>query len=140
MDSGSDKENEEPVEPVIKKRKSFQDLSNKMKANRITELLEYLKNFANQDNSNSIGSDVTINQMLGYLLHRLNHQNDKKVAAMGQALFHQEESYWRNGKSQFDLSEAIALMHELKLTKEQMRTMKSYLSTKGVVFPNPINY
>ena len=136
VDSGSDKENEEPVEPVIKKRKSFQDLSNKMKANRTTELLEYLKNFVNQDNSNSIGSDVTINQMLGYLLHRLNHQNDKKVAAMGQALFHQEESYWRNGKSQFDLSEAIALMHELTLTKEQMRTMKSYLSTKGVVFPN----
>ncbi len=32
--------------------------------------------------------------------------------------------------------DAISLMHDLTLTKTQMRTMKSYLAAKGVFFPN----
>ena len=107
-----------------------------MQTNCTSRLLSYLRNFVNEEKTNSIGAVTTINQMLGYLLHKLNYQNDKKVAAIGQALFEQQESFWRNSKTQFDFIEAVSLMHGLTLTKEQMRTMKSYLATKGVVFPN----
>ena len=36
----------------------------------------------------------------------------------------------------FDLDEAIAVMHSLVLTKEQLRLMKNILKTKNVHFPN----
>ena len=39
-------------------------------------------------------------------------------------------------KQQFSSWDAIALMHDLTLTKAQMRTMKGYLAEKGIFFPN----
>ena len=52
---------------------------------------------------------------------------------MGLVLFENREV---SPKPQLDLKEAAALTQSLKLTKDQMRKMKSYLSSKGVFFPN----
>lgn len=52
---------------------------------------------------------------------------------MGLVLFENREV---SPKPQLDLKEAAALTQSLKLTKDQTRKMKSYLSSKGVFFPN----
>ena len=41
-----------------------------------------------------------------------------------------------NKKDSFSTKDAVAYMHDLTLTKQQMRTTKSYLASKNVMFPN----
>ena len=121
-------------EPKAKRRKSFQELGQRMMRNRTDELLETLKDFiASESNDVKIDNTLSLNQVLGYFLYRVNHNSDKKISEMGRALFEKQDI---TIKPEFDLGEAVALMHDLTLTKQQMRTMKAYLSSKGLFFPN----
>ena len=40
------------------------------------------------------------------------------------------------GASDFDLVDSITLMHDLVLSKEQVRTVRKYLTKKGIYFPS----
>ena len=61
-----------------------------------------------------------------------NYSKDKKTAAIGMDIYKQEHLK----KQQFSSWDAIALMHDLTLTKAQMQIMKGYLVEKGIFFPN----
>ena len=54
---------------------------------------------------------MSITQLLGYLIHRLNYSKDKKTAAIGMDIYKQEHLK----KQQFSSRDAIALMHDLTL-------------------------
>ena len=56
---------------------------------------------------------------------------NRKLSDLGYELFNEE--YTQNN---FDLNEAIAMIHSLVLSKEQQRLMKSILKSKRIHFPN----
>ena len=71
------------TEPCFsKQRKSFTELCDKMKKERTQELLNYMYNFITNE-----CPELHVNQLLGYLLYRVNTQNNKSVARVGNALF-----------------------------------------------------
>ena len=113
------------------KRKSFLNLKSQMQSVRTKLLLEKINDFLNEENK-GCDTPISMTQLLGYLIHRVNYATDKKTASIGMNIYKQEHTQ----KQQFTNRDAVALMHDLTLTKAQMRTMKPYLADKGVFFPN----
>ena len=70
--------------------------------------------------------------MLGYLIYRINHNSDRQVSRLAMSIF---EGKFQKAKK-FSNDEAVALMHDLTLTKQQMRALKGYFSSKDMTFPN----
>ena len=118
-------------EPGRKKRKSFVDLTSKMQRNRSDQLLAHINAFLEEENK-ECQNPISVTQLLGYLIHRINYMSDKKTAQLGMEIYEQ----CHLDRNSFSDQDAIALMHDLTLTKAQIRTMKAYLAAKGVFFPN----
>ena len=112
-------------------RKYFLDLKLQTQHKRSDDLLKTIKDFLTKENE-GYENPMSITQLLGYLIHTHNYSKDKKTAAIGMDIYKQEHLK----KQQFSSWDAIALMHDLTLTKAQMRTMKGYLAEKGIFFPN----
>ena len=75
---------------------------------------------------------LTTTQILGYLIYRISYTSDKQVSRLGMSIFegkHQKTKKLSNDK-------AVALMHDLTLTKQHMRTLKGYFSSKDITFLN----
>ena len=72
-----------------------------------------------------------MNQLLGYLLFRTNRQSEKDIASIGFKLF--EKTLGNN--NEFNIDEAIALKHNLTLSREQIRKIRHTLTNKGIYFP-----
>ena len=127
----------EKTEPPAakKKRKSFGQLTPKWKRARTDALLDAIEKLVEEENScnKSSDEDLTVTNLLGYFIHRVNYENDKKIANVGRMMY---EGKPIELKTNFTTTDAIALMHDLTLTKQQMRTMKAYMSSKGIHFPN----
>ena len=116
-----------------KKRKSLTELSSRMQHIRTDKILNDLKDFIDSENKeNNTDSDMTLTQILGYLIYRINYSSNKKIAEIGKSIL--EENF--TNEASFDNLDAIALMHDLTLTKGQMRNAKSYLGQKNIQFPN----
>ena len=64
-------------------------------------------------------------------MFRKNHMKNKKMANLGSDLFH-----GRYEDNSFEHHDAIAIMHSLTLSKNQMRLMKKIMISKGVYFPS----
>lgn len=107
-------------------RKPFRELGKKMQRERSQKIVDSINSFIEEEDSS-----LTVNEFLGYMLYRHNYVKNKELANLGLELFN---STLKN--KSFTLDEAIAIMHTLVLSKEQMRLMKSILSSKGVYFPN----
>ena len=108
------------------KTKSFTELGDKMKKEPTQELLNYINNFITNE-----CPELHVNQLLGYLLHRVNTQNNKSIARVGNAIF----TNHMGTTDIFSIDESIALMHSLTLSKEQMRKLKIFFASKGIYFP-----
>ena len=134
------KENYTPYdtsEPLVpnppKKRKSFIELSKQMQHIRTDQILQNLKDFiSNENKENNNDCKLNLTQILGFLIYRINYMTNKKVADLGKTIF---EDNFKEGES-FDDLDAIALMHDLTLTKSGTRKVKSYLEKKKVHFLN----
>ena len=111
---------------ATKKRKSFDELGDKMKKERTGDVLNHLKEVAKKD-----FPELNVTQLMGYLIHRENYKCNKEIAQVGHDLFTGSCSATRK----FEVDEAIALMHSMTLSKEQMRKIKQILACKGVWFP-----
>ena len=109
-------------EPEI--RKTFTNVGRKTRMHR-TQQLDDLESFVEKDGS------ISISELLGYLLYRTQYMNDRKLSDLGSKLFNQTYS-----QNEFNLDEAIAVMHSLVLSKEQLRLMKRMLKSKNIYFPN----
>ena len=116
------------VEPRAEKerRKSFPDLSDRAKKMRTDELLKYIDDRAQRE-----FPELSTTQLLGYLIHRINLQSNKSVARVGHELFQESATSLLS----FSHEEAVALMHSLTLSRDQMRKMRHLLATKGIHFP-----
>ena len=110
-----------------KRRKSFSDLGVWMQKERTESLLCYINNFIQND-----CPELSMTQVLGYLVHRVNIQSEKNIAKVGYELF----TGTANSHQSFELDEAIALMHSLTLSKDQMRKLRYGMASKGIYFPS----
>ena len=78
---------------------------------------------------------ITATEVLGYLLYHLNYMKNKETAGLGDQLF--------NGtfkSNNYDVNDAIAIMHLLVLSKEQMSLMRNIMESKGIHFPNTTQF
>ena len=98
-------------EPEI--RKTFTNVGRETRLARTQQLVDDLESFVEKDGS------ISISELLGYLLYRTQYMNDRKLSDLGSKLFNQTYS-----QNEFNLDEAIAVMHSLVLSKEQLRLMK----------------
>ena len=118
--------------PPVKKRKSFTNVSRQMQHIKTDQILEVLNNFIDCEKENDDECELTVTQLLGFLIYRINYVNNREVANLGLSIFEQKVSE----KPSFDNLDAISLMHDLTLTKTQMRNVKSYLKQKDDYSPN----
>lgn len=119
------------VSPDIpkKRRRSFASLGERMQKERTEGILQNILEFTERE-----CPELTVTQLLGYLIHRVNIQSNKKTAQIGFDIFN-SNSNSSITLNTFDVNEAIALMHSLTLSKHQMRKMRNVLSDKGIYFP-----
>ena len=96
-----------------------------------SDLRKFIENFLEAENKDAL-NPITITQLLAYLIYQVNYMTDKKTAQLGMDIY-ENRHLERNSFANMD---AISLMHDLTLTKTQMRTMKSYEAAKGMFFPN----
>ena len=120
-----DSQNFSAKSPEPENRKTFVDAGRETRLTRTQQLVDALESFVKKD------GNISIPQLLGYLLYRTQYMSDRKLSDLGSKLF--DETYSRN---EFSLDEAIAVMHSLVLSKEQLRLMKNMLKSKHIYFPN----
>ena len=127
-------DDEEPVSFGLKK--GFFELSKYRQRCRTDEILESLKKFIDNEQlvADADSDDpMTITQLLGYLLHRVNYSENKKLSKVGLMLMHNKTL---QQPQDFDLMDAVTLMHDMDLSKEKTRVIRQYLVKKGVYFPD----
>ena len=67
---------------IKKRRKSFESLGPKWQKERTDALLRQINMFVDQE-----CPELSVTQLLGYLIHRVNIQSEKKVAKIGHDIF-----------------------------------------------------
>ena len=118
----------------VRKKKSFLKLSADYRRDKTDEILGTIKKFVDEElNAGVVEGKITVTQLLGYFIHRVNFMEDKKTAEIGTNILNQQNN---REKVSFVETEAIALIHELTLTKYQVIKLKAYLTSKGIYFPN----
>ena len=108
-------------------------LSKKWQKERTDNLLENIERLVEEENNicnENNEEKLTTTQLLGYLIYRINCDKDKKTAELGQKIYKSE--LVQNDKVSFSPTDAVAIMHDLTLTKQEMRTLKSYLAAKNI--------
>ena len=116
-----------PAEPSKKKRKSFQGLGDRMQRERTDPLLKIIRDFVARE-----CPEMDVTQIMGYFIHRENAQSNKAIAQVGYDIFTSKTSALERS---FELEEAIAMMHALTLSRDQLRLMRNILISKGIYFP-----
>ena len=101
-------------------------MSQKQKRNVTEPLISMLGKFIETNNF-----DLSINQLLGYLLLRENGKSSNARAKIGRDIFMKKEEE----TTVFTPIEAVSLMHALVMSKEQTRKVKEFLAIKNVEFP-----
>ena len=96
-----------------------------MRKERTDDLLQNIEDYVQRE-----CPELSITQLLGYLVHRINLQSHKDVAAVGHQLFTGSVT-----TQSFGVDEAIAIMHSLTLSRDQMRKLRHLLAAKGIHFP-----
>ena len=87
--------------------------------------------YVDKENTDNPDEEFTINNLLGYLLKRVNYHQNPKVADIGKKL--EENKPIEQGN--FDVDEAITLSQHLDLTKEQQQIFKNWMSRMNFKFP-----
>ena len=108
-------------------RKEFLEVRNKMQRARTGNLLKTWYNFIKDE-----GNSLTVTEVLGYLPYRVNYQTNRDIANSGSDIFNSVYIV----KFSYNEDEAIVIMHQLILSKEQLRTMKRIVESKEIHFPN----
>ena len=72
-----DDDGKQPIKILPQKRKSFLNLKSQMQSVRTKLLLEKINDFLNEENK-GCDTPISMTQLLGYLIHRVNYATDKK--------------------------------------------------------------
>ena len=111
--------------------KTFSSLSPGGKRSRTDPIYAMCLQYVDKENTDNPDEEFTINNLLGYLLKRVNYHPNPKVADIGKKL--EENKPIEQGN--FDVDEAITLSQHLDLTKEQQQIFKNWMSRVNVKFP-----
>ena len=128
----------EKDEMVNMKTKSFFSLGKTGKYLRTDPLLDAIEKFIKEEEEIFERSKdktvplITKTKLLGYLLQRVNYKDNRKMSEIGTKFLNGQEV----GVSDFDVVDSITLMHDLVLSKEQVRIVRKYLMKKGIYFPS----
>ena len=117
---------ETPDEPPNKKTKSnndkaFLEVLPETKASRTDEIMFALKNFVENDNMiDSAGTpQLTISKLLGYLLHRENYFENRKLSKLGRSIMNgvdlQVYTDITQPESKLSFDACLALYHDCDL-------------------------
>ena len=117
-----------PSNPNLKK--PFHKLTNRSKRTRTDEINNLLKEFVANENDQFPDTNLTITNVLGYLLYKNNYVHDKEMATIGTKIYTNTLE-----PKHFTRTEAVTVMLDLDLSKVQCKVFKSYLKSKGVSFP-----
>lgn len=109
----------------IEMRKTFAKAGDRTKRNRTQQIVDLMKELVDGED------DLTMTQLIGYLLHRTHYASDRSLAELGNQLYN--DTYQSNI---YKIDEALSIMHTLVLTKEQLRLFKNILKSKNIIFPN----
>ena len=122
-----DSEEESPMDTSTSTecRKSFVNAKDGTKRKRTQQIIDLMKNLVDGED------DLTMTQLMGYLLHRTHYHIDRNIADLGNHLYN--DTYQHNF---YNIDQAIAIMHTLVLTKEQLRLFKNILKSRNISFPN----
>ena len=105
---------------LTKRQRDFSEVSSRQKRRRLSELNSELDEFASANN-------LSINQVIRYLLYQRNYNTDKYLANLGQQLY--EGGYIKkSSSSNIDLDETLALKHHINLSRTDMDFIKSFAS------------
>ena len=127
LDAAQQSDDQETPSKMI--RKSFQVCDERHKKRRSQHLIDAIEGFIETD----CDGELSVNQVVGYLLIRENRQSNKDIAAVGQNLYDENAAHIN---ACFSIEDAIALMHWMPLTREQMRQIRWFLRARGVdLFP-----
>ncbi|CAF5129261.1 unnamed protein product, partial [Rotaria sp. Silwood1] len=108
-------------------QRDFSDVSAPQKRGRLCDLNSYLNEFA-------LANDLTINQVIGYLLYQRNYNSDKFLANLRHQLY--KDKYTQNPSlKNLDLYEALALKCHLNLSRADMDFVK-WFSNDCINVPN----
>ncbi|CAF3971491.1 unnamed protein product, partial [Rotaria sp. Silwood1] len=116
-----------PLPNLTKRQRDFSEVSSRQKRRRLCDLNSFLDEFAQ-------ANDLTINQVIGYLLYQRNYNSDKYLANLGHQLY--ENEYTNNSYlKSVDLDEALALKCHLNLSRTDMDFLK-WFTNDYVIIPN----
>ena len=118
---------EVPNKKSRRSSKDFKDLCDPSKKRVTTEVIDFLEKFIEIHEYT-----ITVTELAAYIIKRENCQGKKPLANKAQEIL--DGVLGINEKS-FDLNEALALMHSLTLSKDQMRKLRIALCSKGIHFP-----
>ncbi|CAF3770943.1 unnamed protein product [Rotaria sp. Silwood1] len=116
-----------PLSTRTKWQRDFSEVSSRQKRGRLCDLNSYLNEFA-------LANDLTINQVIGYLLYQRNYNSDKFLANLRHQLY--KDKYTQNPSlKNLDLYEALALKCHLNLSRADMDFVK-WFSNDCINVPN----
>ena len=102
------------------------DLGGKVQKYRTDEIVDIIDTYRQHE-----FPELTINQLLGYLIFREKRQTNKVVSEVGKKLF--EETLSENDA--FTTDEEIAFKQNLTLSREQIRKTRHVLQNQKLHFP-----
>ena len=106
--------------------KDFRSLGKRMQRECTQGLVDAIHQFIENEDGT-----LTEKEVLGYLLYRMNYVKNKEQPNFGSDLFHNPFQ-----SVNYNVQKAVSIMHSLVLSKEQIRTMKRIMTSKGIYFPN----
>ncbi|CAF1266957.1 unnamed protein product [Rotaria sordida] len=116
-----------PLSPLAKRQRDFSESSSRQKRRRLCDLNSELDEFA-------LANNLTINQVIGYLLYQRNYNSNKFLASLGHQLY-EGECIQNPSLPNLDLDEALALKCHLNLTRADMDFVK-WFSNDYINVPN----
>ena len=106
--------------------KDFDDMLDRQRRNITEPLIQMLNTFLEVNQFS-----ISLNRLLAYLLLRENIQSEPSIAQIGKDIYSEQIIK----TTSFSPLEAVSLMHNMVLSKEQMRRFRYFLAQKNIEFP-----
>jgi hypothetical protein len=118
-----------PASPstLTKRQRDFSEVSSCQKRRRLCDLNSELDEFA-------LANNLTINQVIGYLLYQRKYNSDKFLANLGHQLYG-DEYIQKPSSKKLDLDEVLAFKCHLNLSRADMDFVK-WFSNDYINIPN----
>ncbi|CAF4439554.1 unnamed protein product [Didymodactylos carnosus] len=108
----------EKAKPPKRPTRDFSQVGSRQKRRKLTDLNSQLDEFANDNN-------ISVNQVIGYLLYQRNHSTQKYLVKIGDILYRTGDLE-ETTKIKLDVDQTLALKIQLNLSRADVYFLKSY--------------